>query len=41
MDKAIKILKTKVVDAQPDMRVKIITDDPGMTLLEFFELISN
>ena len=41
MDKAIKILKTKVVDTQPDTRVKIIADDPGMTPIESFKLISN
>jgi len=41
LDKAIKILKIKGVDVQPDMRVKTIANDLGMTPIELFELISD
>jgi len=41
MQKAIRILKTKGISAHPNMRVKVIADDLGITPMELFELISN
>ncbi|UBM61495.1 DUF4405 domain-containing protein [Candidatus Sulfidibacterium hydrothermale] len=41
LPKAIKILKTKGVNASPDTRIKVIADELGITPMELFKLIRN